>query len=314
MSNRPTVRQLECLVAVADSLNFHRAARALALSQPALSAQVASVEELLGVQVFERTRRKVLLTPAGAGIVLRARDILGSVDGLGDEARRAAAPLTGSLRLGVIPTIAPYLLPRILPPIRAEYPALQLYLREDQTSRLVAQLAEGRLDVLLLALPVAGVDAAEMPLFADEFLLATPPDHALSRRKLVREGDLDGQEVLLLEDGHCLRDQALAVCRIAGAAESQQVQATSMTTLVEMVASGLGVTLLPALAAESARQTGIQLRRFEAPRPSRSVGLAWRRSSARAAEYRLLGEVVIEAVKRYQGVVAGGGQAGRPSR
>jgi LysR family hydrogen peroxide-inducible transcriptional activator len=298
MPNRPTIRHLECAVAVADTLNFHRAAKAVAVSQPALSAQVAQFEELLGVQVFERTRRKVLLTDPGQEVIIRARDILASLDALGEAARCTTEPLTGGLRLGVIPTVAPYLLPRVLPAVREQHPRLSLFLREDQTARLVALLAEGRLDAAIVALPLAGLDATELPMFDDEFLLAAPPEHVLARGRSIREHDLDGTEVLLLEDGHCLRDQALAVCGGAGMTEPRELQATSLTTLIEMVASGLGITLMPALAADAARQAGIILRRFEAPRPSRRIGLAWRASSPRAAEYKLLADLIAAETRR----------------
>jgi LysR family hydrogen peroxide-inducible transcriptional activator len=298
MPSRPTIRHLECAVAVAETLNFHRAARAVAVSQPALSAQVAQFEELLGVQVFERTRQKVLLTDAGQEVITRARDILASVDALGEAARCRTEPLTGPLRLGVIPTVAPYLLPRVLPAVREQHPRLSLFLREDQTARLVALLAEGRLDAAIVALPLAGIEAAEQPMFDDEFLLAAPPEHILARGRAIREHELDGTEVLLLEDGHCLRDQALAVCGGAGMNEARELQATSLTTLIEMVASGLGITLLPALAADSARQAGVTLRRFELPRPSRRIGLAWRASSPRVAEYKLLAELIATEARR----------------
>jgi LysR family hydrogen peroxide-inducible transcriptional activator len=298
MPNRPTIRHLECAVAVADTLNFHRAAAAVAVSQPALSAQVAQFEDLLGVQIFERTRRKVLLTDAGHDVIARARDILAHVDALGEAARCNTEPLTGPLRLGVIPTVAPYLLPRVLPAVREQHPRLALFLREDQTARLVALLADGRLDAAIVALPLGGLDAAEHAMFDDEFLLAAPPEHILARGRTIREHDLDGTEVLLLEDGHCLRDQALSVCGNAGMTEARELQATSLTTLIEMVASGLGITLLPALAADSARQAGITLRRFETPRPSRSIGLAWRATSPRAAEYKLLADLITAETKR----------------
>src|SRR5688572_15929368 len=245
--DRPSVRQLECVVAVADHGSFRAAATVVGVTQPALSAHVAGLESMLGVQIFERDRRRVLVTPAGAAVVARARAALHSIDGVVESARSAGQPLAGPLRLGVIPTVAPYLLPRILPAVRQRFPKLLLVLREDQTARILEELEAGRVDAVILALPVPG-DITAAPLFDEEFLLAVPRGHALASRRRVRDGDLDGEEVLLLEDGHCLRDQALAVCRGTGATEAVQMRATSLPTLVQMVAGGLGVTLLPEMA------------------------------------------------------------------
>ncbi|MEM9493238.1 MAG: LysR substrate-binding domain-containing protein, partial [Myxococcota bacterium] len=213
----------------------------------------------------------------------------------GARGRRARA---GRLDLGVIPTIAPYLLPRVLPAVRRSYPELQLVLREDQTARLLEQLAVGRLDLLLLALPVEAAFVTEMTLFDEAFVLAAPPDHPLARSELISEGELEDHSVLLLDEGHCLRDQALSVCQAAGAAESEVVRATSLTTLTHLVANGLGVTLLPEMALPAEISTGqnISLRRFTEPQPSRKIGLLWRNSSPREKEFRLLGELVTETV------------------
>lgn len=292
---RPTVRQLEYLVALGEALHFRRAAEAASISQPALSAQVQALEDLLGVQLFERTRRKVLLTRAGKEAVRRARLVLEQLDGLSDAARSALDPLSGDLRLGIIPTLAPYVLPRTLPRIRERFPALRLYLREEFTQRLLERLQAGELDLLLLALPVGGADLDSLLLFRDPFLLALPKDHALAQRASVREDDLQGHELLLLEDGHCLRDQALAVCARRGAREDQRFRASSLGTLVQMVSNGLGLTLLPEVAApvEARSGEGVVLRPFEDPQPRRDVGLVWRRSSSRAEEFRLLGEELV---------------------
>ncbi|MDX1650011.1 MAG: LysR substrate-binding domain-containing protein, partial [Myxococcota bacterium] len=201
---RPSIRQLEYVVAVADALHFGRAARQCAVSQPALSAQVQQVEELLGVQIFERSRRRVLITEAGRRVVEQAREALAVVDRLVEEAGRAGRPLVGVLRLGVIPTVAPYFLPPLLPSVRAAYPELRLVLREEQTSRLVAELQSGALDAVLLALPVEEADLVELPLFEEPFWFVAPEDHPLARgRGGVAEEALEGEEVLLLEDGHC---------------------------------------------------------------------------------------------------------------
>ncbi len=289
-----TLRQLEYVVAVADHRSFRRAAEACAVTQPALSAQIAQLEETLGVQIFERDRRKVLVTPTGADLVARARATLSSASELVDAARSAAQPLSGTLRLGVIPTIAPYLLPVVLPAVRAAYPRLRLVLREEQTASVMAQLDDGRLDAGILALPVDG-DFAALALFREDFVLAAPVAHRLARRARLREDDLEDEDVLLLEDGHCLRDQALAVCGNAGSHEVAELRATSLPTLVQMVASGQGITLLPEMAAAvlAARGSGVHLTRF-APAPGRDVGLVWRMSSARGRELAMLGDVIRE--------------------
>ncbi|MBX3162487.1 MAG: LysR family transcriptional regulator [Deltaproteobacteria bacterium] len=299
---RPTIRQLEGLVAVADHGSFRRAAASLGISQPALSAQVQAAEHLLGVQVFERDRRRVLVTPAGEEVVARARLALTAVDEVRATARRRAEPLVGPLRLGVIPTIAPYWLPALLPAIRTRFPRLELILREEQTSRLLAQLDTGQLDVALLALPVPG-DLTTAAVAREDFLVAAPRGApVLSRRGALKERDLDAETVLLLEDGHCLRDQALAVCSRGGAVESMEVRGTSLPTLVQMVAGGLGVTLLPEAAAAAlvGRTRGpIGLARFATPAPGRTIGLAWRTSSARLREFRLLAEALRTEAERY---------------
>jgi LysR family transcriptional regulator, hydrogen peroxide-inducible genes activator len=291
--DRPSIRQLECLVAVADHGSFRKAATALGISQPALSAQVQSVEESFGVQVFERDRRSVLVTPAGEDIVGRAREALKAVDDVGETARRRGEPLVGSLRLGVIPTIAPYWLPPLLPTVRTKFPKLELILREDQTHRLLTQLSAGQLDVALLAIPVPG-DFTTATIARESFLVAAPKDAPIVRKrgKLV-DKDLDDETVLLLEDGHCLRDHSLAVCDRGGAIESMEVRATSLPTLVQMVAGGLGITLLPEAAAAALVQPRgpVALAAFATP-PGRTIGLAWRTSSARLREFRLLAETM----------------------
>ncbi len=293
---RPTVRQLESLVAVAEFGNFHRAADSLGISQPALSAQVVGAERVLGVQVFERDRRSVLITPAGEEVIARARDALAAIDAVADAARRRGEPLVGPLRLGVIPTVAPYWLPPLLPSVRARFPKLELILREDQTHNLLAQLGAGRLDVAFLALPVPG-DLTTAVVAHEDFLVATPRGSALARRKKLLESDLAEEHVLLLEDGHCLRDQALAVCARGGAIESIEVRGTSLPTLVQMVAGGLGITLLPEAAASTliTKRGPVEVAPFGKPTPGRTLGLAWRTSSARLREFRLLAETLAEA-------------------
>lgn len=297
---RPSVRQLESLVAVADHGNFHRAAASLAISQPALSAQVIGAERVLGVQVFERDRRSVLITPAGEEVIARAREALAAIDGVADAARRRGEPLVGPLRLGVIPTIAPYWLPPLLPAVRAKFPKLELILREDQTHHLLAQLGTGRIDVAFLALPVPG-DLTTAVVAHEDFLVAAPRGAPLARRKRVSERDLAEEHVLLLEDGHCLRDQALAVRERSGAVEAVEVRGTSLPTLVQMVAGGLGITLLPEAAASTLvpRRGPVELAPFAKPTPGRTLGLAWRTSSARLREFRLLAETLAEAAEGF---------------
>ncbi len=293
---RPSVRHLECLVAVADHGNFHRAADSLSISQPALSAQVIGAERALGVQVFERDRRSVLITPAGEEVIARAREALSAIDVVSDAARRRGEPLVGPLRLGVIPTVAPYWLPPLLPAVRAKFPRLELILREDQTHHLLAQLTAGRIDLAFLALPVPG-DVTTAVVAHEDFLIATPRGAPLARRRRISERDLAEQHVLLLEDGHCLRDQALAVCERGGAVESIEVRGTSLPTLVQMVAGGLGITLLPEAAAATlvSRRGPVELAPFTKPTPGRTLGLAWRTSSGRLREFRLLAETLAEA-------------------
>jgi LysR family hydrogen peroxide-inducible transcriptional activator len=290
---RPSVRQLEAIVAVAEHLHFGRAARACAISQPALSSQVQLLEEDLGVRLFERSRRGVLVTRSGEAVVDRARAALRALDEV-VVAAQARGPLAGPLHLGVIPTVAPYFLPRWLPRVRKAHPDLRAFLHEDQTDRIVERLRRGELDLLLLALPVEGDDFEALPLVEEPFLLAAPRGHRLAKggRRRVRESELEGEQVLLLEDGHCLRDQALSVCRMAGAQESLEVRASSLATLIQMVASGLGVTLLPERAAdvEIHAHDEIVLRRFRDPEPTRSIGLLWRKASPRDDAFRALGE------------------------
>lgn len=289
---RPTLRQLEYIVAVADERHFGRAAAACFVTQPALSAQVRELESLLDLQVFERNSRRVLVTPAGAGLVERARRILVEVDELVEAARVAQQPLSGTLRVGVIPTVGPYLLPRVLPKLRRKHRALRLLLREDHTARIVTELEAGRLDVLLLALEAELGHAHTLPLFRDDFLAVMPKDHPLARKKSLRLEDLEGEQVLLLEDGHCLRDQALAVCSAQGASELGDFRATSLSTLTQMVTDGDVMTLLPelALGVETRGRRDLAVRPFRSPAPHRTIGLAWRPSSPREEEFRALAE------------------------
>jgi LysR family hydrogen peroxide-inducible transcriptional activator len=289
---RPTLRQLEYIVAVADQRHFGRAAEACFVTQPGLSAQVRELESLLELQIFERDSRRVLVTPAGAELVERARKILVEVDELVEAARVAQQPLCGTLRVGVIPTVAPYLLPRVIPKMRRKHRELHLRLREDHTVRIVAELEAGRLDLLLLALEAELGNAQTLPLFRDDFLAVMPVNHPLARKKRLRQEDLNGQQVLLLEDGHCLRDQALAVCTAQGASELGDFRATSLSTLTQMVTDGEAMTLLPelALGVETRGRRDLAVRPFRSPAPHRTIGLAWRPSSPREEEFHALAE------------------------
>ncbi len=290
------LRDLRYLVAVAEHGHFGRAARECYVSQPTLSTQLRKLEEYLAVQLVERNRRRVLLTPLGEALAERARTILAEVDDLVEVARAESEPMTGDLRLGVIPTAGPYLLPHAIPELRAHYPRLRLRLREDLTQRLLDQLRAGGLDGAILAAPIPGEDLRSQSLCREPFYLAAPSGSALDREGAVRLAELQGVELMLLEEGHCLRDQALEVCRQAEGGEAAQFRATSLETLRQMVAAGVGATLLPALAAAASRsgpdRGAVALRPFEAPEPSRELALYWRRGSAREATFRELAEAV----------------------
>lgn len=287
-----SLRQLEYVVAVARLRNFHEAAAACAVSQPGLSIQLRQLEEQLGVRLFERDRRRVLVTAAGEEIVRRAERVLDEARALVESAAAAARPMTGVLRLGVIPTIAPYLLPAALPRLRARHSGLKVRLREGLTADLVEATRRGDLDLLLLSLdaPLGGLHQQE--LFVDPFVVALPRRHRLASRKSLTEDDLRGETVLLLDDGHCLRDNALSVCTSLGLSEAHDFRASSLGTLVQMVAAGDGMTLLPAMAAAVEKGRGeIALVPFRGRAPGRRIGLAWRPTSPRAGEYARIAEV-----------------------
>jgi LysR family transcriptional regulator, hydrogen peroxide-inducible genes activator len=303
MKDRLSIRQLESLVAVADHANFRKAAAALGITQPALSSQVQLAEATLGLQVFERDRRSVLVTSAGEDVVARCRLALAAVDGVHETARNRGRPLVGELRLGVIPTVAPYWLPPLLGPLRKAFPQLRLILREEQTARLLDMLHNGLIDCAFLALPVPG-DLTNATVAHEEFVIAAPRQAAIVQRdKGLQLRDLAGQSILLLEDGHCLRDQALSVCERGGAVEPLEVRATSLPTLVQMVAGGVGITLLPeaAAAALAPRRGPVGTARFARPAPGRTLGIVWRTSSARTREFRLLAETFGAAARAVVG-------------
>jgi LysR family hydrogen peroxide-inducible transcriptional activator len=281
-SERPTVRQLEYLVAVARSLNFRQAAKKCRVSQPALSAQIARLEELLGVMLFERDRKHVLLTPVGREIAGRAERLLAGFDDIIQAALVSGAPTAGPLRLGVIPTIAPYMMPKVLEALRQRFPDLELFFKEEQTARLLELLNDGTLDVLLLALEADLGDVETRSVVRDHFVFAAWSEHPLARRRTIHQDDLEGERVLLLEDGHCLKDQVWAICRANGVKSTIDFRATSLSTLAQMVSTGVGVTLLPALAVPiEAQLPGLIVRPFLKPVPYRTLGLAFRKTSPR---------------------------------
>jgi LysR family transcriptional regulator, hydrogen peroxide-inducible genes activator len=276
-----TLRQLQYLIAVADTRSFRGAATACAVSQPALSAQIAAMEGAIGVRLFERDRRRVVPTSAAEPILRRARQLLLDADDLTALSRNLGDPLAGTVRLGVIPTVSPYLLPRIVPVLHARHPRLSILWTEEKTDVLVERVQSGVLDAALLALEARLPDLERMVIGRDVFVLAAPHGHpAVRRRTPIQRADLDGVDVLLLEDGHCLRDQALSFCAKAGAQELG-FRATSIPTLVQMVASGAGVTLLPQMArATETRRAGLTVREFANPVPHRTIGMVWRRGTA----------------------------------
>lgn len=294
----PTLRQLEFLCAVADQGSFSKAAETCHVTQPTLSAAIKEIEGLLGVQLIEREARGASLTRAGEAAVERARSILSDSADLVSAARQAGAPLSGPFRLGAIPTIAPFLLPRTLKALRQAHPDLKLYLREDQTERLLEALRVRQLDAAIIALPWEANGIETLDLFDDEFLLVAPTGHSLMHSDELASNDLADEDVLLLEDGHCLRDHALSVCRLPARRGGADVTATSLPTLVHMVAGGLGVSLLPKLAIDAGVTSGadVELRPFNTPMIGRRIGIAWRTGSPRAAEAQMIGEVVRAAL------------------
>ncbi len=293
----PTLRQLKFLVALADRRHFGQAAEASFVSQSTLSAAIQELEDNLGVVLFDRTRRSVAPTGIGLEIAERARAILQQAEDLVDVAIAAHDPLSGPLRLGVIPTIAPFLLPRVLPRLREAAPELKLYLREEQTARLMERLDAGQLDAAILALPVALDGAESEDIAVDRFSLVCPRSHRLAGLATVGPADLANEDLLLLEDGHCLREHALAACALEGARRNSALQGTSLHTLVQMAASGLGVTLVPEMAIASGLLAGLDL--HVAPladdRPGRRIALVWRQTSGRKETFRQLAGLLREA-------------------
>ena len=298
-----TLRQLRYLSALAKHGHFGRAAEACSVTQPALSMQIRDLERTLGVAVVERRPGDVILTDVGREIARRGEDVLAASRDLVDFARHRSGVLTGRLTLGVIPSLAPYLLPRILPILQSRFPELRLELRETQTRPLIEDIKSGVLDAAMLALPTGEPDIEAIKLFEDLFLLAVPASDPRSEVTRVAAVDIDQSRLILLEDGHCLRDQALAFCATAARGRTASgggtvFGASSLNTVMQMVAGGYGVTLIPQIAADvERRDIRVKFLRLENPQPGRSIGLAFRRTSPRKSDFAALGEVVKESIE-----------------
>lgn len=292
----PTLKQLQYLVALEDHGHFGRAAEACFVTQSTLSAGLRELESLIGITLVERTRRVVRFTPLGGRIADKARRILREAEELSDMARAAGKPLAGDLRMSVIPTIAPFLLPTLLPKLRREWPDLKLYLREETSQAACDALHRGKVDCVLLALPYGCGEVDMAPLFDDRLFVAFPPDHAALPER-ISAAALDEETLLLLEDGHCLKDHALAACNRPELRAEAMMVGTSLHTLIQMVDNGLGVTMVPEMALNAGilQGTGVVARPLEADRPSRRIALIWRKNSPREKEFNMLGEALAKA-------------------
>ena len=303
----PTLKQLQYLVALKDHGHFGRAAGACFVTQSTLSAGLRELEQLIGVILVERTRRVVRFTPLGDQISAKARKVLREAEELCDLARAAGRPLSGEMRMSVIPTIAPFLLPRILPQLRRDYPELKLYLREEPSGAACDSLQSGRADCVLLALPFACGDVTTAALFSDRLFVAFPHgDKRAAIAGAISPSEIDEARLLLLEDGHCLKDHALAACNRPELRAEATMLGTSLHTVVQMVDNGLGVTILPELAIRGGilDHTSISARPLDAERAERTVALAWRPASPRERDFKLLARVLAKAEPRVDGLVA----------
>jgi len=300
MTPLPSPQQLRYLIALAETQHFGRAAAACAVTQSTLSAGIIALERQLDAAILDRAGGKgVVFTPLGHDLLARARQAMVALQAVVETAETARAPMSGRLRLGVIPTLGPFLLPRLMPALRAAFPRLEPWLREDQTNRLLDQLASGRLDLLILALPCDCAGNDTLPVTRDEFLVALPAGHRLCAEQRISTRALGQERLLLLEDGHCLRDQVLAACSLQDSHRAEEFSATSLHTLVQMVAGGLGVTVLPrmAVAAGIAAGTGIELRPLAGKGGWRTLGLTWRPNAPRAADFRQLAPLLATAAE-----------------
>ena len=293
MKRLPTMKQLQYLTALAAARHFGRAAKRCNVSQSTLSAGIRDLEEVLGTAVAERSNRHVLITRAGIKIADKARAVLQEAEGIMDAAQADRSPMTGDMHLGAIPTISPFFLPRVLPELRVRFPELTIYLREEKTASLLARLDEGGLDVVLIALPYDTGDLRVDVIMDDEFLFACNLDHALAGTDEVSLESLAGEQLMLLEEGHCLRGHTLEICGIGDKRARAQFEGSSLHALVQMVAAGIGVTIIPRLAVDAhvTRAAGISLSRLTVP-ASRQIGLAWRRSSSRNRDMRMLADAL----------------------
>ena len=290
----PTLKQLQYLVALKNHGHFGRAADACFVTQSTLSAGIKELESLIGVMLVERTRRVVRFTPLGVQVAQKAQRILREAEDLTDMVRAAGEPLAGELRMGVIPTIAPFLLPTLLPRLREQWPDLKLYLREETSQAACDSLQRGQLDCVLLALPFACGEVEKAELFEDRFLIAFPPGVADSLPEAVAAEAIDETKLLLLEDGHCLKDHALSACNRPELRAEAAILGTSLHTLVQMVDNGLGTTLIPEMAVQAGilEGTRVVVRRLDADHPSRRIALVWRKGSPREKEFQLLAEAL----------------------
>jgi len=295
MNHLPTTKQLRYFVALEQIGHFGKAAEACFVSQPAFSVAIRELESTLNIQLVDRTNKNVTVTSLGRQIALQARQVLRDLEELVDIAKGNQQPLTGELKMGVIPTIAPFLLPRLLPALRKAYPALKLYLKEDLTERVYSRLMDGELDIILIALPYELRNVSEMSLFKDRFYLAHQARSALVNPARLQVSELPEDSILLLEDGHCLRDHALSACSIKNADKVSNITATSLLTLVQMVDADLGVTYLPEMAIGSALLKNTRIKTTALDKDSyREIGLVWRRASTRGDEFELLGQFIKE--------------------
>ena len=295
-----TLRQLRYFDALARHGHFGRAAEACSISQPALSMQIKEMEEALGGMLLERSARQVALTRFGEELVERVRDILRSVEELGDFARAAHARFVGRLHIGMIPTVAPYLLPKVIGNLSRTYPELDIQVREALTPRLIQELAEGRLDTAILALPVSEPSLTEVALFSENFLLVRPRED--ERTPVPSSEMLREMRLLLLEEGHCFRDQALSFCKKQSSAPREMLDANSLSTLVQMASAGIGVTLIPEMAvAVETRSASVSVARFKNPQPSRTIGMVWRKTSPLARQLLQISEVVCQSAGKARG-------------
>jgi LysR family hydrogen peroxide-inducible transcriptional activator len=289
----PTVKQLRYLVELEKHAHFGKAAEACFVSQSAFSVAIRELESTLGTQLFDRTNKRVTITAMGQEIVVQARLVIRDLEALMDMAWVSSEPLSGKLRLGVIPTISPFLLPKLLPQLRSHFPQLQLYLQEDTTQRVYERLMSGELDLILIAFPYELRNVEKMKLFNDQFLLAYKTGSQFIDKQKVTVDHLQSESILLLEDGHCLRDHALSVCKIRNLNKVSHFAASSLLTLIEMVEADLGVTYLPEMAKDSPMLKNTNIKTQAMPKNShREIGLVWRKGSARGKEFKMLGEFI----------------------